>query len=382
MLSPSTRRYLLHLILFVLAIFTSILAGIEWIFGRAIFDVEQLTFGTWLEQRHWLEGSKYAFALLGALTVHEFGHYFAAQYYRIKVTLPYYIPFWFFGFLLSIGTMGAFIRIKSPLASRKQFFDIGIAGPLAGLLVGLGVLWYAYTHLPDADYPQKMHIEASQGANFEEGKSTYFVVGKNLLILAFERYVVPEADKGKIPEAKEVHHYPFLFAGYLVLLFTVLNLMPIGQLDGGHILYGLLGRRLFNVVSPLLFIVFVFYAGLGLISLQTEEVSDLLLRLTFYAFFLFFTFRKVAGNLNGAWLLSLLVIALQLATVFLFPQAKGYSGWLAFAFILGRILGVYHPSARHEAPLGWGRKFLGWLTLIIFILCFSPYPIEIVLPEE
>jgi membrane-associated protease RseP (regulator of RpoE activity) len=370
------------LLLFLLTIFTTILAGIEWIFGRAILDAEQLSLGAWLEPRHWLEGGKYAFALLGALTVHEFGHYFAAQYYRIKVTLPYYIPFWFFGVLFSIGTMGAFIRIKSPLASRKQFFDIGIAGPLAGLLVGFGVLWYAYTHLPEADYPQKMHAEAGQLAEIEEGKSTYFVVGKNLLILAFERYVVPEADKAKIPEAKEVHHYPFLFAGYLILLFTVLNLMPIGQLDGGHILYGLLGKRLFNTISPLLFMIFVFYAGLGLVPLQTEELSELLLRLTFYAFFLFFTFRRVANGAGNAWLVSLLIIALQLATSFLFPEAKGYSGWLAFAFILGRILGVYHPAAQHEAPLGWGRKLLGWLTLILFILCFSPYPIEIVLPEE
>ena len=88
----------------------------------------------------------------------SFGHYITARIYRVKVTLPFYIPLWL-GIISTIGTMGAFIQIKQPLVSRKQFFDIGIAGPLAGFVVAIGVLWYGFTHLPSPEYVFEIHPE-------------------------------------------------------------------------------------------------------------------------------------------------------------------------------------------------------------------------------
>jgi membrane-associated protease RseP (regulator of RpoE activity) len=139
--------------LFLLTTISATLAGAEWITGKTfLFGKEKLGFSDFLN------GFNYSFPFLLTLTFHEFGHYFAAKYHQIKVTLPYYIPIWMSGFL-SFGTMGAFIRIIDRPKSRKQYFDIGIAGPLAGFIIAIGVLWYGFTHLPPADYIYTIHPE-------------------------------------------------------------------------------------------------------------------------------------------------------------------------------------------------------------------------------
>ena len=169
-----------------------------------------------------------------------------AVHHRIKTTLPFYIPLPPLPFFL--GTLGALIRIKDSVRSKQQHFDIGIAGPLAGFIAALGILWYGFSHLPPPEYIFQFHPEYEQyGLDYAqfvyrpelmaEGTADV-IVGKNLLFLFFEKFV---GDPARIPNVHEIMHYPLLFAGFLSLVFTSVNLLPIGQLDGGHVLYGLIG---------------------------------------------------------------------------------------------------------------------------------------------
>lgn len=367
----------LHILLFLLTCITTTLAGVEWIFGRPLFysflDAEVFPFFTWAQIQ---QGLLFSVPFLTVLTCHEFGHYFTARYYRIQVTLPYYIPIWF-GPVSSIGTMGAFIRIKEKIISRKEFFDVGIAGPLAGFVVALPLLYYGFTHLPDATYIFQIHPEYRQyGLDYAEKvyqqtDGTSFALGKNLLFLFFEKYVA--TDPAAVPNAYEVIHYPLLFAGYLSLFFTALNLLPIGQLDGGHILYGLIGQRHFNRVSPVLFVLFIGYAGLGIFSPHLPQ-EDAQWVFPAYGLYLYVVLRGTVPSSQHALLLIAGILAFQYGIAYLFPDIEGYMGWLVFGLILGRFLGVYHPAAYDERPLSRGRKVLGYLALLIFVLSFSPTP--------
>lgn len=368
----SIKTYFIHSLLFVLTFITTTLAGAEWMFGKSfIFTPEPLG---WDE--FW-QGMYFSVPFLSVLTVHEFGHYITARLYKIRLTLPYYIPFWLG--IGSIGTMGAFIRIKSPLRTRQEYFDVGIAGPLAGFILALGVLWYGFTHLPAPEHIFTIHPEYQQ-YGLEYAKYVYkdievsFSLGRNLLFVLFEKFVANDA--ARIPNVYEMAHYPFLFAGYLSLFFTSLNLLPIGQLDGGHILFSMVGYRKHALIAPVLFVAFVFYAGLGLVvppALETEFMDTLQWALL-YLGFLFITFSRTAKGTKNAILLSLSVFAGQYLFAFLWPDITGYHGWLLFAFILGRFLGVYHPPVLYDRPLSPGRQLLGWLSLVIFLLSFSPRP--------
>ncbi|MCC9166882.1 site-2 protease family protein [Pontibacter harenae] len=422
--SRKLRQYGLHLLLFCITLVTTTIAGAEWQLGKLFFLSTEGFDGTgtltWAQA---VAGLYFSVPFLGVLTVHEFGHYFTAKHYRTHVTLPYYIPLWF-GITSSIGTMGAFIRIKSQIISRKQFFDIGVAGPLAGFVVALPLLWYGFTHLPDPAYIFTIHPEYKQ-FGLDYAQHVYnndfgnFALGKNLLFLLFERFV---ADPAFMPNRYEIMHYPFLFAGYLSLFFTALNLLPIGQLDGGHVLYGLIGNTRFNRLSPIFFICFILYAGLGVISPYTVPVWSVellivfapftywafwkLLKSTrlgflvamimlllqysfattfpdyegyiwmwsFYLLYLVFVLETAVPKPLYALYLALLVVGVQLAISLAFPDADGYSGWLVFGLLLSRIMGIYHPSCPDERPLTPTQKALGVLAFAIFILCFTPSP--------
>jgi membrane-associated protease RseP (regulator of RpoE activity) len=421
----NVNKYLVHLLLFAITLVSTTLAGAEWITGRSFFiAAEELGIPAlgWPDLRR---GLLFSVPFLAILTVHEFGHYFAAQWHKVKVTLPYYIPLWL-GWLggPSIGTMGAFIRINSPLRTRRQVFDIGIAGPLAGFALALGVLWYGFTHLPPKEYVFSVHPDYAQyGADyekhvytyqharqrdsvqfvtllqrarsagliprdsvilhqplsreaFEQSQSANIALGSNLLFELFARYVAP--DPALVPNPHEMAHYPFLFAGFLALFFTGLNLIPIGQLDGGHILYGLIGERWHSVVSPVLFVAFVFYAGLGSIDWKGEmtllgEPVPQYAAIPIYIGFLYVIFSRTLDNPLNVLLLSTAVLAGQFVITSLWGL-EGYSGWLVFAFVLGRFLGVYHPPTALNEPLTPARKVLGWFSLLVFILCFTPQP--------
>jgi membrane-associated protease RseP (regulator of RpoE activity) len=375
------RTYLLQIFLFIITFISATLSGAEWIYGRAFFFGEN-TLG-WSE---FFEGFKYSVPFLGVLTIHEFGHYFTAKRHKTDVTLPYYIPLWLGSLSSTFGTLGAFIRIKEPLKSRIKYFDIGIAGPLAGFVAALFVLWYGFTHLPPLDYIFELFPIFKQYGNeygkFLETSPDYISIklGDSLLFNFFEQNV----SNGELPHPYLYTNYPIIFAGYLSLFFTALNLFPIGQLDGGHILYGLIGDRAFNIVSPMLFSCFIFYAGLGYFNAYEFTTQDtqmfFILIGKFAAFILFnyFCFSRITDNLMTNWLIALSIISLQLLISYFFPTIEGYSGFLAFGFMLGRFLGVYHPTTSDLTPLTLKRKILGWLSLIIFVICFSPKPFTII----
>lgn len=374
------RTYLIQAALFIATILTTTLAGAEWIYGNSFILVENPL--GWPE---FLEGLQFSIPFLFILTVHEFGHYFTAKAHQVEVTLPYYIPLWF-GITQSIGTMGAFIRITSVVKSRLKFFDIGIAGPMAGFVAAIAILWYGFTHLPPPEYIFTIHPDyAAYGLNYPqfvyEKQEGALALGDNILFWWFKTYI---ADPARLPHPYEMIHYPIIFAGYMALFFTSLNLIPIGQLDGGHVLYGLIGKKKFDVVAPILFVLFAFYSGLGLfkaIEFSTpndEEFFSLLGYLGFYIYFLYICLRRTSDNPRNALMISLSIVVTQFAVSYLFPAAEGYPGFLPFVFLLGRFLGVYHPETVENEPLGTGRILLGWLAVLVFILCFSPKPFIVV----
>lgn len=371
------RKLALHLLLFLITLATTTLAGAEWRYGKSFF------YGTegfsWAGSITWQElkgGLAFSLPFLGVLTVHEFGHYFTARFYKVRVTLPYYIPMWL-GFTSSIGTLGAFIRIKERIFSRKEFFDVGIAGPLAGFAVALPLLWYGFTHLPPADsiydiHPQYLLFGADY-ATYVYNQAGNISIGDTLLFWLFERLV---ADPALLPNRYEIMHYPFLFAGYLSLFFTALNLLPIGQLDGGHILYGMLGYTRFNRLSPILFTLFIFYAGLGLLPIQTD-IWEYWWFWGGYVLYLLIVFRPLFPDIRRGVLVAAGVFCAQMALSFVWPEAQGYNGWLVFGLLLSRVMGVFHPPCPDERPLSRTRVWLGWFALLVFVLCFSPAPFVI-----
>ncbi|MGI4734924.1 MAG: site-2 protease family protein [Janthinobacterium lividum] len=364
------RTAVVHIGLFLLTLLTTVLAGSSLTRGGLDF-IDLSIFGLPAAQRaeELGRGLTYALAFLGVLTVHEFGHYFVARYNHVRTSLPYYIPF-----PLGLGTFGAVIRIQEPIFSRREFFDIGLAGPLAGLVVAVGVLAYGFTHLPDPlAYVQHIHPEFIRfGADYARAYEGQLglTLSRPLLYQLLERWL---ADPTRLPHPNELMHYPVLVAGGLSLFFTALNLIPIGQLDGGHILYGLLGPRRAGRLSMGLFVAFIFYAGLGIFSLHSGWHTWLYGGAP-YALYLWLVFRKALPRPRQVVALGALVWAGQLAVATLWPAVPGQPGWLLFGLLLGRVSGIFHPSAPDERRLSPGRQVLGWVMVALFVLCFSPSP--------
>jgi membrane-associated protease RseP (regulator of RpoE activity) len=383
-MNQNLKTYLLHSFLFIVTLVTTTMAGAEWTYGKAImyFTNEGIFFNNAYSWQDFSSGFPYSICFLLILTAHEFGHYFTAIHYRVNTTLPYYIPLPPFNMML--GTLGALIRIKSPIRSAQQNFDIGIAGPLAGFVVSIGFLLYGFTHLPPPEYIFQLHPEYERfgleyaahvySPNFMPEGSVDIVIGKNLLFLFFENFV---ADASRIPNVHEIMHYPFLFAGFLSLIFTSINLLPIGQLDGGHVLYGLVGFKRHRIIASIIFIVFLFYAGIGFIS-PFEPADKLIYEIPLFITFLFFALRGLRLSIRDNILASLAVFTAQYLMVTFFPHVQGYPGWLLFAFIIGRFVGIHHPACEIEQPLTQARVVVGWIALLIFVLCFTPYPIELI----
>jgi membrane-associated protease RseP (regulator of RpoE activity) len=368
---------LTHIALFLVTLLSTTLAGAEWMYGRFFLFVDNP-----LGLSEFWQGLHFSVPFLAFLTFHEFGHYFTAKYYQLKVSLPYYIPVWLSG-LSSIGTMGAVIRLRETPKNNLQYFDIGIAGPLAGFVIALGVLWYGFTHLPPPEHIFNIHPEYSKfGLNYAkyvyQNQEGQIAIGNSFIFSFFKKYVA--SNPAWVPNPYEIMHYPYLFAGFLGLFFTSLNLLPIGQLDGGHILCGLLGHKTFNRVSVVFFTVFVFYGGLGIFRisdfhyLRVEEYFIALAKLLTYGVFLYLCFSKVFSEKYGAWIMALSIILVQLLVAEISPSLLGYSGFLPFGLLLGRFLGVKHPVIDEEVPISGLRKVLGWLAILIFVLCASPSP--------
>ena len=143
----TVKTILMHIVLFIITVIATTIAGAEWMYGRWLFSGEYS-----LTQDELWNGLSFSIPFLCILSVHEMGHYVVARMNQIKVTLPYYIPMWlgFIPGMPSFGTMGAFIRIKAVIQSRREYFDVGVAGPIAGFIIALIVLWYGFSHLPPA----------------------------------------------------------------------------------------------------------------------------------------------------------------------------------------------------------------------------------------
>jgi len=400
------KRNLLHVGLFLLTFVTTTFAGVEWQWGRSVLYGE-ITM-SWQDFK---DALSFSIPFLVILTFHEFGHYFTARHYGIKVSLPYYFPFWL-GFIgaPSLGTMGAFIRIREAIKSRTHYFDVGISGPLAGFVIALGVLWYGFASLPETEYIYEVHPEYEVfGENFEEEmkgvdrwvyksemnpeRYNYALVdsvhvggrgglyfGDNILLNLFRDHVAP-TDR-YIPSSKEIMHYPWLLAGYLALFFTALNLLPIGQLDGGHVVYGLFGAVWHKRISTALFSLFLFYAGLGWVKMDhmtggsVEDALGFLVQVGAYLYILYICTYSMFPSKRDRWMYAAIMLAIQF---FLssFLDWDGYNGWILFGVLLGRFVGIQHPGAADDRPLTTNRKILGWIALIIFILSFSPQPMVI-----
>ncbi len=295
-------RLWVHLVLFVATIFTTMAAGASLVGKDILLGLSNVWYG-------W----QYSFAVLFILTAHEMGHYIAARLHKVDVTLPYYIPIYFPA--LNFGTMGAFIKIRSPIPNRRALMDIGVAGPIAGFIVSLGVLIYGYATLPDLEgiiaYVETIHPWNPQTVTVN------VVLGKSLLFAFFNDVI----GGGRLP-MNEVYHFPYIFAGWIGLLVTAINLIPIGQLDGGHILYALFGRR-----------------------------------------------ARRAGIIA--------FVALLVLNVFLWYQyaTPAWALWIIFILVL---IGFRHPPTLNDTvPLSPLQRALGWISMVIFVLCFIPLPIYI-----
>lgn len=405
------KQPLIHIVLFLITFATTTLAGADWKGAHFESDWDYI----------W-SGLNFSITFLGILTIHEFGHYYFAKKYKLDVSLPYYLPFYLPG-APSIGTFGAFIRMKGQIQSRTSIFDIGIAGPLAGFAAALILLTYGFATLPEKEYIYSIHPDYEQfngdyaahvythdyvksqsdayvNKRFIED-SIYYVehhaaepdlikpekvyetsfsvlaVGDNILLLLFKKIFAYQGDK--IPNQYEFFHYPYLFAAYLALFFTALNLIPVGQLDGGHVIYGLFGHNNHKKIAGTFFTGFVTLAGVGLfqenpldINFFTAEILDKVQFALLYLSFLYLVFSRMYTNYMNTILAAVSVFTIQLLIEFLFRDVTGYNGWLLYAFLIGRFLGVYHPPSIDERPLDTKRKVLGWFAVVVFVLCFTP----------
>jgi membrane-associated protease RseP (regulator of RpoE activity) len=389
-MNPETKRVLVQILLFIVTFITTTLAGAEWSFGRSIFSLSEdgrfLLFAnyTWSD---FVSGMAFSIPLLLILTVHEFGHYFTALLHKVKTSLPYYIPIPPIPFMLSLGTFGAVIRLRSKPYKNLQVFDIGLAGPLAGFLVAVAFLIYGFNTLPPADYVFQFHPDYKEyGLDYanhvyspeylkSHPNSVDIAIGKNLMFAIAEKFV---DDPSRIPNPHELMHYPLLFGVFFALFITSLNLLPIGQFDGGHVVYGLFGYKTHKLIATIVFISIVFYAGIKNPWVSFEiPPFHLLLYTIGYALFLYLVLAGLRYTPQKTLMVVLMIVAGQFIVMKLIPSFEGYTPWLLLALLLGRLIGIYHPPSEIEEPLDAKRLLLGWITLAVFILCFSPAPLVI-----
>jgi membrane-associated protease RseP (regulator of RpoE activity) len=285
-----------YIILFALTILTTTYAGqLHYASFLIGFSDRSLDVAGW---DLFARGLWYSVAILGILGAHEYGHYFACRYYRVDASAPYFLP----APLPLTGTLGAFIRIRQPIPGKRALFDIGIAGPIAGFIVAVPVLLVGMYMSTVIQIPADF-----EGSVIELGEPLLF---KAAAWLTF----------GAIPEGSTVNMHPVAFAAWFGMLATALNLFPIGQLDGGHISYAVLGRKS---------------------TFITIGMVVCLIGLTF---------------LSMSWLV-----------------------WTVLTVLMLVVFGPRHPRVYdEEIPLDRTRLWLAAFAVLMFVLCFTPAPIELV----
>ena len=315
---PKPTKKWVNLLLFILTLFSVLLTG-------ALYGLEELPDGNLVDIALAFINSGWPFAvsMLAILGAHELGHYFAGRHHGVDVTLPYFIPMP----LSPFGTMGAFINMRSIPKNRRQLLDIGIAGPLAGLIVSIPILLLGL-HL--SDISQLPFVRPTAFSLQMEGNSLIYLISK---FIVFGKWLPEPINYGNLPPllywvkyfftgqpfpfgAMDVMLHPVAWAGWAGLLVTGLNLIPAGQLDGGHMIYVLLGSKGSRRLLPIILI------GLGVLGLAW----------------------------NGWWL------------------------WAVLIYFLGR---VHAEPLDQITELDSGRKTLAVLAVVIFFLTFTPVPLSI-----
>jgi len=281
---PPQRGPTIHIVLFVLTFITTSMAGAFQAGADPLSDPLSIR-----------AGFPFAVPLLLILLIHELGHYTLARVHHVSATLPYFIP----APPVFIGTFGAFIRMKSPPPSRRALFDVGAAGPWAGLCVAIPAVIVG------------LRLSDVRPLGMDEGG---FVLGDSLLFSFLTRLTL-----GRTPDDVTIMLHPIALAGWFGLFVTFLNLLPVGQLDGGHVSYALFGRW-HRIISRL--------------------------------------FLLVIATLGFA----------------------GWQGWFVWVVLL-LVIGVDHPPTRDAAtPLDLRRRFAAWLTIGAFIVTFMANPLSVSTP--
>jgi len=287
-------RVWLHLLLFALTIVTTTIVGADQYAGF-LDDFRRSTSLPMTPASLLIRGFWYSGTILAILGCHELGHYFACRYYDVDASLPFFIPVP----ILLTGTMGAFIRIREPIPQKRMLFDIGIAGPIAGFVVAVPALFIG--------------LSLSHVVRLPADATNLLELGEPLLF-KFASWVL----WGVQPDGYSLNMHPMAFAAWFGLLATALNLFPIGQLDGGHISYAVLGPRSTYV-----------------------------------------TFATVAVVAGLAYFASSWIV------------------WTVLTIAMLVVFGPRHPRVFDEdVPLDRRRRLLALIALAMFIVCFTPAPIR------
>jgi len=303
-----------------------------------------------------IESFVFACALISILLTHELGHYLAARYHNIDATLPYFIPA-----PIGIGTFGALIKMKQKIATRNQLLDIGASGPIAGFLVAFaigiaGIYRSQVTPLP------------------EKG----IQLGDSLLFKAII-YVV----HGTRAQGMDLTINPLILAAWFGFFVTSLNLIPASQLDGGHIIYSIIGKK-HRIISRMVFVSCITWGVWGDIAAAGIYAVPTAVLLTGFAIYLSFIKkpRKLFGRLLMALIAAHLAIILNLD---FYPQTLMWLFWAGLIFVFFKL---DHPPVIEDVmtqfddkkpELDMRRKIVGVACIIIFLLTFLPMPVKILM---
>ena len=296
------EAWALHVFLFLATLFTTTIAGAILVGAIPADPSVVFSAGAWTGglYRDWARGLTFSVPLLAILLCHELGHYVTARRYQLDVSPPYFIPAP--PLPLTIGTLGAFIRLRTILTDRRQLIDVGAAGPIAGFVIALPILWIGLQISAGADTGDGARWLTLGGPGGELGDSPITLLVRRLAL----GHLVP------------VRLHPMAFAGWFGMFVTSLNLLPLAQLDGGHVLFAALPRWQERVGR-------VFWVGIMLLGI-------------FY-----------------------------------------YSGWLIWGFLVlvlsrGRL--GHPPVLDAYRPLPPSRRLLAWASLVLFVATFAPVPIK------
>jgi membrane-associated protease RseP (regulator of RpoE activity) len=297
--SPPPRRrdrVWLHVLLLALTVVTTTLVGASHYFGfNQGFNSEAVVLPDFRDPAFYLAGLWYSATILAILGCHEMGHYVACRYYGVDASLPYFLP----APLPLTGTLGAFIKIRARIPSRVALFDIGLSGPIAGFIVAVPALFIGLGLSAIERVPEDF-------SGVELGEPLLFRAAAWLVW-------------GDVADGMSINMHPMAFAAWFGLLATALNLFPIGQLDGGHVAYSVLGRR------------------------------------------------------SSFITLAMILVAVALTAL----VSMSWLVWTILMVVMLFAIGPHHPPTLDDtAPLGTARLVLAVVGLVMLIVCFTPAPIE------